>query len=82
MILDQILVCCLTKIFHMFSAECWRLEASCRLSYDFIKITVQQDLALFNGWNIPFLIALYSPFQKNEHQNLGIFDYWVIGAGC
>ena len=64
--LGQILVCCMTNISIMFSAECWRLETSSRLFYDFIKMTIQQDLAIFNGWHIPFLIVFYSPFQKNE----------------
>ena len=49
---DQILVCCLTNISHMFSAEYWRLETSSRLFYDFIKISIQQDLAIFNGLGI------------------------------
>ena len=63
---DQILVCCMTNISNMFLAECWRLETSSRLFYDFIKMTIQQDLAIFNGWHIPFLIVFYSPFQQNE----------------
>ena len=28
------------------------------------------------------LILPYSPFQKNEHWELDIIAYWVIGAGC
>ena len=64
--LGQILVCCMTNISNMFLAQCWRLETSSRPFYDFIKMTIQQDLAIFNGWHIPFLIVLYSPFQKNE----------------
>ena len=78
----QILVCCMTNISNVFLAECWRLETSSRLFYDFIKTTTQQDLTIFNGWHIPFLIVLYSPFQKNKHWNPGIFGYWVLGAGC
>ena len=62
----QILVCCMTNISNMFLTECWRLETSSRLFYDFIKITIQQDLAIFNGRHIPILIVLYSPFQKYE----------------
>ena len=62
----QILVCCVTNISDMFLAEYWRLKTSCRLFYDYIKIIILQDLAIFNGWYIQFLIALYSPFQKNE----------------
>ena len=62
----QMLVYCMINISNMFLGECWRLETSSRLFYDFIKMTIQQDLAIFNGWHIPFLIVLYSPFQKNE----------------
>ena len=69
----QILVCCMTNISNMFLAECWTLETSSRLSYDFIKMTIQQDLAIFNGCHIPSLIVLYSPFQKNE-----ILESWHI----
>ena len=43
---------------------------------------IQQDLAIFNGWHIPFLIVLYSPFKKMKHWNLDIFGCWVIGGGC
>ena len=56
----------MTDISNMFLAESWRLETSSRSFYDFIKITIQQDLAIFNGRHIPLLIVLYSPFQKNE----------------
>ena len=62
----QILVCCMTNISNMFLGECWRLETSFRLFYDFIKMTIQQDLAIFKVLHIPFLIVFYSPFQKNE----------------
>ena len=78
----QILVCCVTNISNMFLTECWRLETSSRLFYDFIKMTIQQDLAIFNGRHIPFLIVLYPPFQKMKHWNIDIFGYWLIGAGC
>ena len=79
----QILVCCMTNISNMFLAEWWRLETSSRPFYDFIKMTIQHDLAIFNGWHIPFLIVLYLPFQKKmKHWNLDIFGYQVIGAGC
>ena len=72
----QILVCCMTNISNMFLVECWRLETSSRLFYDFVKMAIQQDLAIFNGWHIPFLIVLYSPFQKKW--NTGILAYLVI----
>ena len=42
----QILVCCMTNISNMFLAKCWRLETSSRLFYDFIKMIIQQDLAI------------------------------------
>ena len=73
----QILVCCMTNISNMFLAECWRLETSSRLFYDFIKMAIQQDLAIFNGWHIPLLIALYSLFQKNE--TLESWHIWLLG---
>ena len=62
----QILVCCIANISNMLLAGCWRLETSSRLFKVFIKMTMQQDLAIFNGRQIPVLIVLYSPFQKNE----------------
>ena len=62
----QIVVCFMKNISNMFLAECWRLETSSRLFFDFIKMTIQQDLAIFNGWHLPFLIVLYSHFRKNE----------------
>ena len=63
MIFRQILVCCMTNISNMFLAECWRLKTSSRFFYDFIKMTIQQDVVIFNGWHIPFLIGLYSSYQ-------------------
>ena len=72
----QILVCCMTNISNMFLAECWRLETSSRLFYDFIKKTIQQDLTIFNRWHIPFLIVPYSPFQKNE--TLESWHNWLL----
>ena len=72
----QILVYSVTNISNMFLAECSGLEASSRLCYDFIKMTIQHDLATFNGWHIPFLIALYSPFQKNE--TLKSWHIWLF----
>ena len=75
----QKLVCCMTNISNMFLAECWRVETSSRLFYDFIKIKIQQDLAIFNGWHIPFLIVLYSTLQKNEtleSWHIWLLSYW------
>ena len=62
----QILVRCMANISNMFLAECGGLKTSSRLFYDFIKMTIQQDLIIFNGCYIPFLIVLYSPFHENE----------------
>ena len=72
----QIPVCCMTNISNMFLAECWRLETSSRLFYDFIKMAIQQDLVIFNGRHIPFLIAFYSPFLKNE--TLESWHIWLL----
>ena len=72
----RILVCCMTNISKLFLAQCWRLETSSRPFYDFIKMTIQQDLAIFNGWHIPLLIVLYSPFQKNE--TLESWHIWLL----
>ena len=72
----QILLYLRTNISNMFLAQCWRLETSSRSFYDFIKMTIQQDLAIFNGWHIPFLIVLYSPFQKNE--TLESWHIWLL----
>ena len=62
----QVIVCCMTNVSNMFLAECWGLEASSRLFYDFIKVAIQQDLAIFNGCHLLFSIVLYSPFQENK----------------
>ena len=79
---DQILVCCLKNISNMCLAQCWRQETSSRLFYDFIKMTIYQDLVIFNSWHLPFLNVSYSPFQKLKRWNLDIIGYLVIGAGC
>ena len=42
--LGQILVCCMTDISNIVFAECWRMETSSGLFYDFIKITIQPFL--------------------------------------
>ena len=62
----QILVCCMTNISDLFFAQCWRLETTSRLFYNFIKMTIEQDLTILNSWHLPFLSVPYSPFQKNE----------------
>ena len=64
------------NISNMFLAECWRLETSSKLCYDFIKMTIQQDLTIFNGLHIPFLIVLYSPFEKDE--TLESWHIWLL----
>ena len=63
----QILVCCLINISNVFLDQCWRLETSSRPYYDFIKMTIEGNLAIFNSLHLPFLrVPHYSPFQKNE----------------
>ena len=44
-----ILVCSMKNISNMFLAQCWRLETSFRPFYDLIKMTIKQDLAIFNN---------------------------------
>ena len=50
----------------MFFAQYWRLETSSRPFYDFIKITMQRDLAMFNSRHLPFLDVPYPPFQEKQ----------------
>ena len=73
----QILVCCMTNISNMFLGECWLLETSSRLFYDFIKMAIQQDLAISNGWHIPVLIVL-SLFTFSKKWKTGILAYLII----
>ena len=55
------------KFSKMFLAQCWELETSFRLFYNFIEM-IWRDLTIFNSWHLPFLIALYySPFKKMKH---------------
>ena len=61
-----ILVCCMTNISNMFLTQCWRLKTSSRPFYDFFKMIIQPDMAIFNSWHVPFINVPYSPFQKNE----------------
>ena len=72
----QILVCCLANISNIYLAECWRLETSSRLFYDFIKAAIQQDLAIFDGCHIPFLTVHYSPYSKNQTLESGYI--WLL----
>ena len=64
----QILVCCMTNICNMFLIHCWKRETSYRPFYDFIKMTIWQDLAIFNSWHLTFWNVPYKPFEKNEFQ--------------
>ena len=50
----------------MFLAQWWRLETGSRLFYDFIKMTILRDLALFNSWHLPYLNVPNTPFQNIE----------------
>ena len=71
----QILVCCMTNISNIILAKCLVLETSSRLFYNYIKITIQQDPAIFNGWHISFLLFFIHLFKKRNHWNLPIFGY-------
>ena len=73
----QILVCCMTNIFSMFLAECWSLETSSRLFYDFIKMTLQQDLANFLWLTYAIFICPLFNFSTTT-KNFGILPYLVI----
>ena len=72
----QILMCCITNSSNMFLARSWRLETSSRPLNDFIKTEISQDLAIFNWWDLPFLIVAFSPFQKIE--TLESWRNWLL----
>ena len=72
--LGQTLMYCPTNISNLFLAQCWRLETSSRPFYDFIKMTIGQDLAIFDSWHLPVLIVPYSP--KNE--TLESWHNWLL----
>ena len=62
----QIVVYCMRNISNLFLAQCWRLETNSRLFYFFIKMTIKQDLTIFNSWHLAFFIVPYSSFQKYD----------------
>ena len=64
--LDKILVRFMTNISNLFLAQYWRLETSFRPFYDFIKIKIYWDMAIFNIWHLSFFLLPYSPFHKNK----------------
>ena len=72
----QVLVCCMTNIFSMFLDEYWSLETSSRLFYDFIKMTMQQDLANSLWFTYHFYLSFIQLF--NNKKNFGILPYLVI----
>ena len=76
------IVCCMTKISNMFLAQYWRLETGFRTFYDFIKITISQNLVIFIFHIYHFWMAHIHLLKKMKHWNLEIIGYWVIGAGC
>ena len=64
----QILAYCMTTISNMFLTECWRLETSFRLFYDFVKKTIQQDLCCIFTKKIKlknekYIFALFQLFK-------------------
>ena len=74
----QILMCCMTNISNMFLAQFWRLESSSRPFYDFIKMVILRDLAIFNSWYLPILNVPVHLFEKMKHWNLDVIGYLVI----
>ena len=56
----------MTNISNMFLPQCWILKTTSRTFYNFIKMTIYQDLGIFNSWHLSFLIVLFPPFHKNE----------------
>ena len=66
----QMLVCCMRNISNLLLAQYWRLETNSSLFYSFIKMTIKQDLTIFNSWHLPFSL-LYSPVQKD-----GTLESW------
>ena len=59
----------------MFLIEYWILKTSSSPFYNFIKVTIQRDLAIFKSLHSLFLIALYSAFQKMKYWNFDIIGY-------
>ena len=59
-------MCCMTNISNMFwlNAVDWKLVPG--PFYDFIKMTILRDLAIFNSSQLRFLIVPYSPLQKKK----------------
>ena len=55
----QILLCCMTNISNMFLVRCFRLATSSRPFYDFIKMTTERYLAIFNREHLLFLTLPY-----------------------
>ena len=51
---------------NYFDAQCRRPGTSSRSFYDFVKMPIWGDLAIFNSRHIPSLIVPYSPFQKRK----------------
>ena len=64
----QILMRCMRNIMrnNLFLAQCWRLETNSRLFYFYLKMTIKQDVIIFNCWHLPFFIVPDSPFQKDD----------------
>ena len=75
---DQLLVCFMTNISNMFLAQYWRLETSSRLFHDFIKMTIKQDLAIFNSSHSPFLVVPCLPFQKKKKKKNETWQSWHV----
>ena len=66
----------MTNIFSMFLAECWSLETSSRLFYDFIKMTLQQDLANFLWLTYAIFICPLFNFSTTTKKTLESCHIW------
>ena len=72
----QILVC-MRNISNLFLAQCWRLQNNSRLFYFFVKLTIKQDLAMFNSWYFKlFSLSFIHLFKKNE--TLESWHNWLL----
>ena len=51
-----------SKFWHEYVITYGDFLLTVKPCYNFMKITLQWDLAIFNSWQLPFLYVHYSPF--------------------
>ena len=74
-----ILVCCMTDISNMFLAECWRMETSSRLFYDFSNNIFLNLLAKRRIVTRSLYDRIDYGLKENEwnyDKNRGDVDWW------